>query len=101
MTEIKKTAEGFIHDINTTLFLDSSRIEENTGEKQDVNTRGLDSKQLIVTALTAGLYPQIARILRPPKKYDDVLAKRCEKSSCIYYDQTGYTNRTCRREQGI
>jgi ATP-dependent RNA helicase DHX57 len=77
MGDIDKLAREFLGDLGT-LGLVVNPAAASRGE-ESVDNCNSNRPKIVAAALCAGLYPQVSRILRPPKRFEGVLGSNFEK----------------------
>ena len=77
MGDIDKLAREFLGDLGT-LGLVVNPAAASRGE-ESVDNCNSNKPKIVAAALCAGLYPQVSRILRPPKRFEGVLGSNFEK----------------------
>ncbi len=73
MLEIQKLSRDFTSDLVNIGLIPSNRDHSNNANS--------GRPRVVSAAVCAGLYPQVARILRPPKRFEDVMGSALEKET--------------------
>ena len=77
MMDIEKLARELLSDLASLGLLVESPAQALTASGAD--NKNSDKPKLVAAALCAGMYPNISRILRPPKRFEEVMGGAFEK----------------------
>jgi HrpA-like RNA helicase len=76
--DIDKLTREFLSDLSN-LGLVTNPAAACRPDSGGVDNQNSDKPKIVAAALTAGLYPQVSRILRPPKRFEEVMGSNFEK----------------------
>ena len=77
MQDIEKLARELLSDLASLGLLVGNTAQALSGT--GVDNKNSDKPKLVAAALCAGMYPNISRILRPPKRFEEVMGGAFEK----------------------
>ena len=78
MQEIKQLTRDLLADLANIALIRSARDGFSADAFCNSNSK---FPRIVTAAISAGLYPQVARIMRPPKRFEDVMGSALEKET--------------------
>ena len=76
MQEIQQLSRDFLRDLANINLIASVQEGASADSPCNVNSK---KPKLLSAAVCAGLYPQVSRIIRPPKRFEEVMGSAFEK----------------------
>jgi hypothetical protein len=76
MMEIRQLSRELLSDLATIGMVGSAREGSSLDSPCNCNC---SKPRVVAAAVSAGLYPQVARIMRPPKRFEEVMGSAMEK----------------------